>query len=91
MHVSISYYEFDDVTPHIETSATVNENGKVTDASVSLFPYGDHRERIMSGNAMQPNPVHMIMSLEEAEVLARLLTGAVTDAKNGRFDEIERE
>ena len=49
MHVSISYHEFDDVTPHIETSATVNANGKVTDASVSLFPYGDHRERIMRG------------------------------------------
>lgn len=54
MHVSISYYEFDDVTPHIETSATVNENGKVTDASVSLFPYGDHRERIMGGMLCNP-------------------------------------
>ncbi len=91
MHVSINYSEFDDPVPHIETSATVDENGKVTDASVSLFPYGDHEERITGGNALNALPVHMIMSLEEAEVLARLLTGAVTDAKNGRFDEIERE
>lgn len=89
MYVSLGYTE-SDVTPHLESSATVDEQGKVTDASITLFPFGDYEQRLYGGN-LQSNPLTMILSLEEAEVLARLLTGAVTDARNGRYDKIDRE
>lgn len=89
MYVSLGYTE-SDVTPHLESSATVDEQGKVTDTSITLFPFGDYEQRLYGGN-LQSNPLTMILSLEEAEVLARLLTGAVTDARNGRYDKIDRE
>lgn len=89
MYVSLGYTE-SDVTPHLESSATVDEQGKVTDASITLLPFGDYEQRLYGGN-LQSNPLTMILSLEEAEVLARLLTGAVTDARNGRYDKIDRE
>ncbi|OKH71966.1 hypothetical protein EB74_24370 [Mycobacterium sp. SWH-M5] len=89
MNVSFNYLEFD-VTPHLESSARVDEHGVVTDVSITLFPFGDFEQRIYGGN-LQPNPSTIIMSLEEAEVLARLLTGAVKDARNGQYDKIDRE
>lgn len=90
MDVSLDYTEFD-ITPHLESSARVDKAGKVTDVSITLFPFGDPQQRIDAGNYLQSNPVTMILSLEEAEVLARLLTGAVTDARNGQYDTIDRE
>lgn len=89
MYVSLGYTEFDG-TPHLESSAKVDEQGKVTDVSITLFPFGDFEQRLNGGN-LQSNPSTIILSLEEAEVLARLLTGAVTDARNGRYDEIDRD
>ena len=90
MYASMNFTEFD-VTPHLRSSATVDEHGQVTDVSVRVFPFGDHELRVDAGQYMHSNPVTLILSLDEAEVLARLLTGAVADARSGEFDEIERE
>ncbi|MCG7582198.1 hypothetical protein [Mycolicibacterium sp. OfavD-34-C] len=90
MNVNLRYTEFD-VTPHVETSATVDRKGEVTDTSVTLFPYGDHEQRSEGEHWLQSMPVMILMSLEEAEVMARLLTVAVKDARNGSFDEINRD
>ena len=90
MHGFLSYHE-SDVTPHIESSAKVDEHGEVIDESITLFPFGSYEARIRAGNYENANPLTVHLSLEEAEVLARLLTGAVTDARNGKYDTIDRE
>ncbi|MGB8406108.1 MAG: hypothetical protein WCE30_18780 [Mycobacterium sp.] len=86
MHVNMSYSEFD-VTPHVESSATVDEHGKVTYAAITLFPFGDLEARVYSGSP-EAKPASFIMSVEEAEVLARRLLEAVTDAQKGRYGTI---
>ncbi|MGE2832386.1 hypothetical protein [Mycobacterium sp. SMC-4] len=90
MNVNTRYTEFD-VTPHVETTATVNGKGEITHTSVMLFPYGDQEQRSEGENWLQHSPVVMLMSLEEAEVLARVLAAAVKDARNGSFDTIDRD
>lgn len=90
VHISMSYAEFDDFTPHVEASATIDEHDEVTDESISIHLFGDHGERIRAG-ILQPMPSMIIMSVEEAEVLVRLLHEAVTDARKGRYNNIDRE
>lgn len=89
MHITTGFIEFD-VTPHLESNAKVDEQGNVTDVLINLFPFGDFKQRIYGGME-QANPSMIVMSVEEAEILARLLTKAVTDARNGRYDTIDRD
>jgi hypothetical protein len=87
MHVSTKYTEFD-VTPHVQSSATVDEHGHVTYESISLFPFGDFNVRTGIGT---DTPSMIIMSVDEADAMARLLLGAVTDARKGRYNTIDRD
>lgn len=90
VNISMNYAEFDDFTPHVEASATIDEHGNVTDESISIKLFGDHGERIRAG-IPQPLPSYIIMSVEEAEVLVSLLHEAVTDARKGRYNNIDKE
>ncbi|MGX9673483.1 hypothetical protein [Mycobacterium sp. HM-7] len=89
MYVSMNHTEFD-VTPYVDSSAAVDEHGKVTHETISLFPYGSIDARY-DAQVEEPVPVTIMMSVEEADVIARLLSQAVADARRGRYNSIDGE
>lgn len=89
MHVSTSYTEFD-VVPHVESSATVDQYGNVTDVSISLWPFGHFEPRLRSGNPAH-QPAIVMMSVEEAESMAHRLLETVAGVRQGRYSTVDRD
>ncbi|WP_328357830.1 hypothetical protein OG976_03265 [Mycobacterium sp. NBC_00419] len=87
--MSTSFTEFD-VTPYVESSATVNEYGTVTDASIALWPFGHFEPRLRAGNPAH-QPAIIMMSVEEAEAMAHRLLETVSGVRQGRYDTVDRD
>lgn len=75
MMLSFNHYAHE-VTPFIESDPPrVDEDGDVSDASISLFPLGQYGE----------TSAHFILTIDEADQLARMLWQMVSDARQGIY------
>ena len=75
MMLSINHYAHE-VAPLVESDPPeIDDDGDVSEASISLFPLGKYG---VTG-------AHFILTIDEADQLARLLWHMVSDARQGIY------
>jgi hypothetical protein len=80
MYLFLNQYDFDSIATVTSSPPYVDDDGDPAEAKISLHPFG--RSRGMSR-------AQIMMSLDEADNLARHLWQVVTDARSGRYTEKE--
>lgn len=77
MYFTLSNFDIDFLPRVISRSPYIDDDGDQAEAKIELHPFGKSRSGSHS----------LVMTVDEADQLARLLWHSVTEARDGRYTE----